>query len=404
MKDTPTRLSLLDSRFDIVCFSHLRWDFVFQRPQHLMTRFAKRHRVFVIEEPIAGSTETRLFVRKPQPNVTVATPHIGVGTPAESVEKISARLIAQFASENAISEAVHWFYTPMMLPFASQLARPVATVYDCMDELSAFKGAPRGILERESELLRTADVVFTGGRSLYEAKRDRHPNVTAFPSSVETEHFRKALQITEESPAQAAIARPRVGFVGVLDERLDAGLMKQLAELRPDLNFVMVGPVVKISESDLPRRANIHYLGMQAYEDLPGILAGWDVALMPFAINEATRFISPTKTPEYLAAGLPVVSTPIADVVDPYGKLGLVRIASNAAEFSEAIDLARKEDKAERLERVDAFLSRTSWTKTWEAMSAKVAEAVARRAVEHLRQAASTAAGQTAAAAASATI
>jgi UDP-galactopyranose mutase len=275
----------------------------------------------------------------------------------------------------------------MMLEWGSQLD-PSAVVYDCMDELSAFKNAPPELMERERDLFRKADLVFTGGNSLYGAKKEQHHSVYAFPSSIETDHFSRALQISEERPEHAGIGRPRIGFIGVIDERTDVELLDRIAELRPDWNFVMVGPVVKISEEDLPRRQNIFYLGQKSYADLPAILAGWDAAMMPFALNESTRYISPTKTPEYLAAGLPVVSTPIADVIEPYGNLGLVHIASTPAEFVEALQRAMDEDAAERRNAAAEFLSRNSWDKTFRDMSDLIIAAIEKNIVTGAAEAA----------------
>jgi len=237
--------------------------------------------------------------------------------------------------------------------------------------LSAFKGAPEALRFHERELMRLADVVFTGGHSLYEAKRDKHPFVHAFPSSIEREHFMQARTRTEDPDDQKKIAHPRIGFFGVIDERFDVALIDAVAAARPQWQFVMLGPVTKIDPASLPQRLNVHYLGSKKYEELPRYIAGWDVAVLPFAINEATRYISPTKTPEYLAAGKPVVSTPITDVIRPYGQMDLVRIAGTPEEFIAAIEDSLKPEATSKewLERVDQFLAQTSWDQTWSAMS-----------------------------------
>jgi UDP-galactopyranose mutase len=267
-----------------------------------------------------------------------------------------------------VAEYVLWYYTPMALGFSHGL-EPSAVVYDCMDELSLFRGAPPSLLDRERRLLELADLVFTGGQSLYEAKRDRHPDAHAFPSSIDAAHFAQARAISDDPADQAAIPRPRLGFFGVIDERFDMELLDGVAAARPDWQMVMIGPVVKVDPESLPRRANIHYLGMKSYQELPAYLAGWDVALLLFARNESTRFISPTKTPEYLAAGRPVVSTSIRDVVRPYGEQGLVRIADTVEAFTAAAEAAMKEDTAARTPEVDAFLAQTSWDQTWSRMN-----------------------------------
>jgi UDP-galactopyranose mutase len=359
-----------DQAFDVVCFSHLRWDFVFQRPQHLMTRFANTGRVFVIEEPVVFEGEPYIHVSERGESVFVCVPYLPAGNTEQMPE-----LVEKLLSERSITRYIAWFYTPMMLGWSSRL-KPLAVVYDCMDQLSAFKNAPPELMERERQLFGKADVVFTGGRSLYEAKKNQHDSVHAFPSSIDVKHFSQAMQISSDIPEQAEIRRPRIGFVGVIDERTDIELLSAMAELRKDWSFVMVGPVVKISDEDLPRRDNIHYLGQRSYDDLPAILAGWDAAMMPFALNESTRYISPTKTPEYLAAGLPVVSTPIADVIDPYGNMGLVHIASTPEEFVDALAKAMEEDGDVRREKATEFLSRNSWDRTFDAMYKLITNAI----------------------------
>jgi UDP-galactopyranose mutase len=347
---------------DVICFSHLRWNFVFQRPQHLMTRCARDRRVFFFEEPIVEpDTEPRLQIDRTAA-VTVVVPHL----PERVRDRDAAqrRLLNAFIASERIADYVLWYYTPMALTFSDHLT-PAAVVYDCMDELSAFKGAPTTLTAREASLMRRADLVLTGGQSLYEAKRHQHPNIHPFPSSVDAAHFARARQIVNDPADQASIAHPRLGFFGVIDERMDLALLEGVADARPDWHLMLLGPVVKIDSASLPQRPNIHYLGSKAYNDLPHYLAGWDVALLPFARNEATRFISPTKTPEYMAAGKPVVSTSIRDVVRPYGQQGLVRIADDVPSFVRACAAAMAEDAAKRTTRNDAFLRQTSWDGTW---------------------------------------
>ena len=354
---------------DLVCFCHLRWNFVFQRPQHLMLRWAREQRVFFIEEPMTGSDFPRLEVLEDPSGVRVVTPHLpaGLEDPAAAMRDLLDTLV----EEHDLEEFISWYYTPMAISYSRHLA-PKAVVYDCMDELSLFQGAPPELLPNEKELLLRADVVFTGGHHLYQAKKSQHLNVHPFPSSVDVDHFSAARKPRPDPHDQAAIPHPRLGFYGVIDERFDIELVGELADLRPDWHIVLLGPVVKIDPASLPRRPNIHYLGSKPYAQLPHYVAGWDVALLPFAINDATRFISPTKTPEYLAAGLPVVSTPIHDVVHPYGELGLVHIAASATQFVAAIKGSLTDDRAERLEKADAFLADLSWDRTWSQMKAEV--------------------------------
>lgn len=371
----------LVNRYDLICFSHLRWDFVYQRPQHLMNRFAKDRRVFFIEEPAFHDGQAEFRVDRRNGNLFVVKPYFREGTEASVIEQSLRLMLDGLISDYEVENFVAWYYTPMMLGWSEHL-EPLAVVYDCMDELSAFRNAPRQLVIREAELFSLADLVFTGGHSLYGAKREQHPSVYCFPSSIDVKHFRRALEVTEDPADQAEIARPRVGFFGVIDERTDIDLLARIAELRPDVQFVMIGPVVKIDEADLPRRDNIYYLGGKSYDELPDYIAGWDAAMMPFALNESTRFISPTKTPEYLAAGRPVISTPIRDVVDPYGEAGLVRIARTPEEFVAAIDLAMAEDPDERQRLVEAFLEGMSWDNTYKSMSELIDDAVAVRKSE----------------------
>jgi glycosyltransferase involved in cell wall biosynthesis len=363
----------------LLCFSHLRWNFVFQRPQHLMSRFAREMNVIYWEEPVEiGPRETAyLQVREANDadNVRIIVPHLPQGMPEDAREAALSRLLdAHVASIRG--PLISWYYTPMMLPFSRHLEADV-TVFDAMDELSKFKFAPTKLLELEQELIDRADVLFTGGSSLFEAKKDRHDNVHCFPSSVDRVHFLKARARQFDPSDQEDLPRPRLGFYGVIDERFDIELLDKMAEMRPDWSFVMVGPIVKISEEDLPKRHNIHYLGGKTYAELPAYLSGWDVALMPFAMNESTQFISPTKTPEYLAGGKPVVSTPIKDVVRHYGHLEGVKIASTAEEFvtacEEALELSHQDDK-DWLAEADLMLSATSWDTTQARMAGLVAD------------------------------
>jgi glycosyltransferase involved in cell wall biosynthesis len=363
----------------LICFSHLRWNFVFQRPQHLMSRFSRDMNVIFWEEPVEiGARETAyLQVREaPEaPNIRVVVPHLPQGMPEDAREAALMRLLdAHIAS--ARGALIAWYYTPMMLPFSRHIEADV-TVFDAMDELSKFKFAPTKLLQLEQELIDRADIVFTGGSSLFEAKKDRHDNIHCFPSSVDRVHFLKARARQFDPADQEDLPKPRLGFYGVIDERFDTELLDKVAGMRPGWSFVMVGPVVKISEEDLPKRPNIHYLGSKTYRELPSYLSGWDVALMPFAMNESTQFISPTKTPEYLAGGKPVVSTPIKDVVRHYGHLEGVKIADNAEDFvvqcEEALELSRQR-AGDWLAEADLMLSAASWDTTQARMAGLIDE------------------------------
>ncbi len=359
---------------DVICLSHLRWNFVFQRPQHLLTRIVENRRVFFFEEPIIVSGEPPyLDIQNHKDGVRIAVPHLPEGLSPEETHALQRSLLDQLLKEHGIKDFLLWYYTPMALNFSRHL-NANAVVYDCMDELSAFRFAPSELRIRELELFQRADVVFTGGQSLYEVKKHQHSNVHAFPSSVDFSHFALARNNKTEPSDQAHIPYPRVGFFGVIDERMDLELLKGVAEAKPDLQFIILGPVVKIDPATLPALPNVHYLGSKSYQELPSYLAGWDVALLPFAKNESTKFISPTKTPEYLAAGKPVVSTSIRDVVRPYQELGLVQIADDVPSFVKGIELALDKTVHDEnwLARVDAFLARNSWDQTWKQMDSLI--------------------------------
>lgn len=357
---------------DIVCLSHLRWDFVYQRPQHLMSRSASERRVFFVEEPVFGATTPKLDISRRDCGVVVVVPRLPEGlSEAEVAATLQSLALDELFLKYDISDYILWYYTPMAITYTWHL-EPLAIVYDCMDELSAFKFAPQNIKQREAELLACADVVFTGGYSLYEAKCHLHSNIHPFPSSIDSAHFSQARKKLGDPNDQAFIPHPRLGFFGVIDERMDQELVAGIADLRPGWHLVMIGPIVKIDPAETPRRPNIHYLGARDYKDLPAYLSGWDIAMLPFARNESTRYISPTKTPEYLAAGVPTISTSIRDVVHPYGQLGIVRIADTPAEFVAAAEHLMKPginyDYIAWLDQVDETLASNSWDSAWTRM------------------------------------
>ena len=362
----------MDNIQSIIVFSHLRWNWVWQRPQHLLSRMAKRFPVIFIEEPVPCENGQAAHWRLEQPmqNVLVCTPHTPVADPgfhANQLPELEVLLDDLFKNES-LRNVLVWLYTPLALPLAKRL-KPRIMVYDVMDELSAFKNAPAELLEREAEAYRHADVVFTGGPSLYHAKCSRHHNVHCFPSSVDAAHFGKARNLSLDHDSQTGLARPRLGFYGVIDERIDLPLLDQMAREQPGWQLIMVGPVIKIDPSDLPHHPNLHYFGQKAYEDLPAFLAGWDVCLLPFARNESTKFISPTKTLEYMAAEKPIVSTPITDVAQPYGDI--VHLGDTAADFIAACDRALNGGEGEfsrQLGKMRKVLLSTSWDTTVKAM------------------------------------
>jgi UDP-galactopyranose mutase len=366
----------------LVVFSHLRWDWVYQRPQHLLSRLACSHPVHFIEEPVPSKTgESFWQTQYPEPGVTVWRPHTTDTAPGFSRTQLPPlrRLLSGLLTDHHLDGCIAWFYTPMAVPLLG-LLRPACVVYDCMDELSSFKNAPPELFQAEQELFAVADVVFTGGPSLFRCKQDRHANVHCLPSSVDLKHFAKARTLTTSPADQAGMRHPRLGYFGVIDERMDLPLIRSVARAHPDWQIVMIGPVTKIDPSSLPRESNIHYLGQKTYDLLPEYLAGWDVCLLPFALNRATQYISPTKALEYMAAGKPIVSTPITDVAEPYGDI--VHLGRTAAEFVRACREALNETAAtqsRREERARHILQNTSWDQTARRMLEEICRATRTR-------------------------
>jgi UDP-galactopyranose mutase len=361
----------------LVVFSHLRWKFVYQRPQHLLVRLAKHYQIIFVEEPVPSDSSLQYLLHSQvAPNVTVLVGHTaehGYGFNDEQMT-VMGPMVRNWLRKNVDLSTGYgvWFYTPQALPMKDVLA-PEFIVFDVMDELSMFKDAPKQLKDRERELLRIADVVMAGGPSLYNAKKEARPDTICLPSSVDAAHY--SPQRSEEAEAETHIderlehdiPHPRIGFFGVIDERLDIDLVAAIADADPHWHICMVGPVVKIDPATLPQRPNIHWLGQQDYEVLPQIVHTWDVCMMPFALNDSTKFISPTKTLEYMAAEKPVVSTDIHDVSELYGSN--VEIGKTPAEFIAKIQMLLNEsdgDKQSRLQRGATLVKHSSWDSTAE--------------------------------------
>ena len=353
----------------LVCFSHLPWKFVYQRPQHLLTRFANKYPVFYVEEFIYSAEQDGYTITVISEDIKVIVPHLNnsLSTKLTEMRRLE-NILDNLFRLSSIDSYIFWYYTPMALGYTANFS-PRVTVYDCMDELSAFKFAPPALKMLEQQLFKKADIVFTGGNTLYEAKKTQHKNIYSFPSSIDKAHFKSARNVIKENEDQKAIPHPRLGFYGVIDERFDIELIRQAADAKPEWHFVLLGPIIKIDAATLPQNNNIHYLGAKSYDELPQYLSGWDIALIPFAINESTQYISPTKTPEYLAGGKPVISTAITDVVNPYSNEGLVHIVQTGNELVEkATTELSITDKTEWLTRVDSYLATISWDATWASM------------------------------------
>ncbi|WP_435018224.1 glycosyltransferase [Tundrisphaera sp. TA3] len=354
----------------ILCHSHLRWDWVYQRPQHVLSRLARTWPVIVEEEPLFDERPPGLDILSVADGVTVIRPHCPPGSGVDL-----GRLVEEYAAAvRAGRPMIRWFYSPMFATYGDRLGPDQVVVFDCMDELASFAGAPAGLREAESRLLARADVVFTGGRSIHEAKQGRNPNVQCFPSAVDPDHFARALDPDLAIPGDiAGLPGPVFGYCGVVDERLDYGLIARLADAPGVGSVVLVGPTIKVDPASLPRRPNLHFLGQRPYEALPSYLKGFDACIMPWALNEATRSISPTKTLEYMAAGRPILSTPVRDVVRDHGDL--VHVAGDADGFARlAVEVAGRPDPA----RAEAGRRRAA-ERGWEATAAAMGRLVADR-------------------------
>lgn len=370
-------------RPDVICFSHVRWGSTLQRPQHLLSRCARHRRVFFVEEPVLGSDYPTLELRLVAPGARSAVPRLPRGLDPEQTVSILRRLLAEMMRRHGVDEYVLWYFSPAALPFTRHLT-PRAIVYDALAAPALLAGPPADL---EAELLRRSHLVLADGASLYEARRGRHDNVHPAPSGVDVAHFARARRRLPEPEDQALIARPRLGYNGVIDGRVNLALLAELARLRPAWQLVMLGPVAGIEPGRLPSAPGIHWLGARPYEALPAYLAGWDVALLPLVVNEATHLLGPASTPEYLAAGRPVVSAPLRDVVQPYGELGLVHVAGSANDFVRVVEACLAEEtgpvaghrRAVRHARIDGFLSQTSWDGTWARIESLLAETLRER-------------------------
>ncbi|MEW6613370.1 MAG: glycosyltransferase [Pseudomonadota bacterium] len=337
--------STAHSELSLIVHSHLRWDFVWQRPQQILSRLAERYPVLFVEEPVftEEAAQGQLEVAAVHANVLRVIPRLTAALrDARDAAQTRVRdLLQDFlrSSEHLtrrFQQPVQWFYTPMPAPVMLGQFGEIGVVYDCMDELSKFRFAPAELIEREIQLMEAADVVFTGGYKLYEAKACKHDNVHFFGCGVDVAHFQKAQSPATKVPADvAAVPGPVLGFYGVIDERLDYELLRKLAAARSDWSLVMVGPVVKVDPAELPRADNIHWLGQKDFSELPAYVKAFDVCLMPFALNEATEYINPTKTLEYMAAAKPIVSTAVADVIRNFTPI--VRVAHSHEQFVQTV-------------------------------------------------------------------
>ena len=371
----------VEQHYGILAFSHLRWDFVWQRPQQFLSRFAEENPVLFVEEPkfdLQDGEKPQLELLDAQPGVTVAIPHMAQGTTpddaGEAMTVLVSEAVQSMNEEQRLGPPLHWYYSPMAVEWSLGEFPSRGVVYDCMDELSQFRFAPPELIENERRLLENADIVFTGGYKLYEKKSRQHDNAHCFGCGVEYEHFAKA-QVNGPIPEDMkAIKKPVIGWFGVIDERVDYDLIREAAAMRPDYSFVLVGPVVKVDPAALPKAENIHWMGGRDYKELPDYCRAFDICMMCFALNEATEFINPTKALEYLATGKPVISAPVQDVLRQYSDL--VEIVRTPGEFVEAIDRLLKDPNKKRIQKGIDKARESSWEGTVSQMRALIDEAI----------------------------
>ena len=355
------------AEFSFIVHSHLRWDFVWQRPQQILSRLAQHHPILFVEEPIFGDfAGSSLDISYPHANVIRVVPYLD-NNYAPDYDRAARMVLVMLREQlktnatlaNLFRKRVQWFYTPMPTPIMLGEFNEMGVVYDCMDELAQFKDAPADLRNREHFLLKNADIVFTGGRNLYEAKSRAHANVHFFGCGVDIEHFGKArLPQTSIADDIKTFSAPIAGYFGVIDERLDYALIAQMAQAKPQWTFVMVGPVVKVDPNSLPQAPNIKWLGQRDYKELPNYVKAFDVCLMPFSLNAATQYINPTKTLEYMAANKPILSTAVADVIKNFTPV--VQVAYSPAEFVQRLEATRALSR-EMLDAGLAMAGKASW-------------------------------------------
>ena len=373
--------------YPILVHSHLRWDWVWQRPQQFLSRFAKRHPILFVEEamPVADLDKPRAMLRDVAsvPNLTVLRTEFppSVLADREAVDAEQKRLVlATLAGplSATFERPVQWFYDPMAaIAFAGQM-NECAIVYDCMDQLSQFRGAPPELIRRERELLSLADVVFAGGPKIWKAKREHNANCHSYGCGVDVRHFGKARAEETEIPADlASLPGPRLGYFGVVDERMDYELVSALALAHPEWSVIIIGPACKVDPAGFPQHPNLHFLGARGYDQLPAYVKGLDVCLMPFAMNEATEFINPTKALEYMATARPIVSSAVEDVVLQFSDV--VSIAGSHTEFIAMCEQAIREPDPAQIARGVQLAKRNSWEAIVARMEGHIADVLLKR-------------------------
>jgi glycosyltransferase involved in cell wall biosynthesis len=373
--DLPARRQAKSPRasaedYSLIVHCHLCWDWVWQRPQQFLSRLSARHRILFVEtvgpDPQLAAPYARFREAEGFPNITLLRIQFPTGQWSDGrfVDRERRRLVQEALKSELLAgqfqNPVQWFYDPMAVAAFGGRMDEAATVYDCMDELSKFKGAPPVIVERERKLLALADVVFTGGRKMFEAKSRFNANCHFYGCGVDVNHFGKARDESTRVPDDLAhLKKPVLGYFGVVDERMDYELVAKLADANPDWSVAIIGPAIKVDPGQFPQRPNLHWLGGRDYQALPACCKGFDVCLMPFAMNEHTEFINPTKSLEYMATARPIVSSAVPDVISNFGSV--VKIARSHDEFIAHCRQAAASPDREAIERGLKMASENSW-------------------------------------------
>jgi glycosyltransferase involved in cell wall biosynthesis len=367
---------------DLIVLSHVRWTDAWQRPHHVVSRLARERRTWFVEGPSPGGHQPPRLVTLADGDVTRAwlePPPTGEGdgdaAGPETVETYR-RLLPGLVGP-ADGDRVVWLCTPLALDIAGALD-PTVLVYDvAIDELLSLRGVPQGVALAQKEALARADVVFTASPSLHRSVIEQgRPDAHLAPGGVDPAHFAAARRPRTDR------GRPVAGYVGPIDERIDVALVAALATALADWEIRIVGPVGGIDPAALPRAANITYPGPVPYAALPEVMADLDVAVMPLAVGAAPRSTNPTTALEHLAAGLPVVTTPVPDVVTQFGTI--VDVADDAGAFALACVRALGQSRRRHRNRVAQLLRRHDWDAVTAGMAAVVHDAGTQPSLEDL--------------------
>lgn len=374
----------MSARPSVLCLSHLRWNDTEVRPRQLLSACARVRPAVFFEQPHFDASEPFLDITHTPERVVLAVPHLPPRMTALEAEQAQRDMLDDLLRELDEDMPVLWYYSPLALGFSDHL-RASAIVYDCLEQLESRDDATSELHERERTLLERADVVFTCSYGLFQRMRrtTQHPNIHPFVSSIDLEFFQRAREAPLEPPSQQQVDEPRIGFYGSIDQSVDLQLLTELACARPDLQLVLLGPLVGLDPDDLPCVPNLHWLGVPTPEQIPAYLAGWDVVMLPLAHTDTVNSSAATRAAECLAAGKPVVSTSVADIVEPWGRAGLVWLGDDAGEFADAIDDALASDRSARLEHGDDYLADHTWLATWCAMWMHIERAMETRTSEH---------------------